>query len=90
MSGVNCQLIGDDLNLIVSTMCAKFFTSFYILRMVTGMIAFGMLFSICCITCTNVRNYKHSLMRQSGSEIMPENSSGVKGRDTTMIKLEPV
>lgn len=85
--GVNCLIMGEDLNLVIGTACGKLFTLFYYLRIAVGMIAFGMLFSMCCGTCAGVRAYKDQVLR--ATEVLPENSRISVRKDSTMIKLEP-
>lgn len=60
IAGLNCLLLGEDINLIVNTTCNKLFNTFYFLRLTLGISAFGILFSLCCTTCSGVRAFKHS------------------------------
>jgi hypothetical protein len=72
IAGLNCLLLGEDINLISSTACTKLFTTFYFLRLTLGIAAFGILFTMCCSVCSGVRSYKHSMRRGS---ILPNESS---------------
>lgn len=60
LTGLNCQILGEDINLIVSTTCNSLFNTFYFLRIILAIVSFCILFSICCITCSGIRVYKHS------------------------------
>ena len=60
IAGLNCLLIGEDINLVVSTLCVSNFNTLYITRLVMGISSFGILFALCCIVCSGVRHYKHS------------------------------
>lgn len=63
LAGLNCLLLGEDINLIVSTTCSSLFTTIYFLRLTLAMVAFGLLFSVCCITCSGVRAFKNNERR---------------------------
>ena len=65
IAGLNCLLLGEDINLVANTACTKLFNTFYFLRLTLGIAAFGILFSLCCTTCTGVRAFKHSTRRGS-------------------------
>lgn len=58
--GLNCLVLGEDINLISNTTCVRLFNTFYFLRLALGLAAFGILFTLCCATCTGVRAFKHS------------------------------
>lgn len=60
IAGLNCLVLGEDLNLMSNTICTKFFITFYYLRLTLGLSAFGILFALCCTTCSGVRAFKHS------------------------------
>lgn len=61
VAGLNCLVLGEDINLIVSTTCNQLFNSFYFLRLAFGISAFAILFSLCCTTWSGVRAYKISI-----------------------------
>ena len=65
IAGLNCLLLGEDINLISNTACTKLFNTFYFLRLTLGIAAFGILFSLCCTTCSGVRAFKHSTRKGS-------------------------
>lgn len=60
IAGLNCLLIGEDINMVVDTICVSNFNTIYINRLAMGIAAFGILFALCCIVCSGVRHYKHS------------------------------
>lgn len=60
IAGLNCQLIGENLKLVVGSICVSNFNTIYITRLFMGIAAFGILFSMCCIVCSGVRHFKHS------------------------------
>lgn len=60
VAGLNCLLLGEDINLLANTACNKLFVTLSMLRLTLGLAAFGILFSMCCTTCSGVRAFKHS------------------------------
>jgi hypothetical protein len=60
IAGLNCLIIGEDLGLVVGSICVSNFNTFYITRLLMGIAAFGILFAMCCIVCSGVRHFKHS------------------------------
>ncbi len=60
IAGLNCQIIGEDLQLVVGSICVSNFNTLYITRLLMGIAAFGILFAMCCIVCSGVRHFKHS------------------------------
>lgn len=60
IAGLNCQIIGEDLNLVIGSICVSNFNTIYITRLLMGIAAFGILFAMCCIVCSGVRHFKHS------------------------------
>lgn len=74
MSGLNCLLLGEDLNLVINTTCAKLFNTLFFLRLAIGLSAFGILFSLCCATCSGVRAFKHMNKKNT---IVPDMSGGL-------------
>lgn len=71
IAGLNCLLLGEDMNMLANATCTKFFNTFYFLRLTLGISAFGILFSLCCTTCSGVRAFKHSSRRGS---VLPKDS----------------
>lgn len=69
LTGLNCLILGEDINLIVSTTCDSLFNTFFFLRIILGIVSFSILFIICCITFSGVRAYKHS---EKLKEIIPD------------------
>jgi hypothetical protein len=78
VAGVNCLLIGQDLQLTVNTVCVTLFNSLYFLFMTIGTASFALLFSMCCIVCSGVRHYKQSL-KKTGKAIPDGSSLGLNG-----------
>lgn len=60
IAGLNCKIIGEDLTLVVGSICVSNFNTLYITRLLMGIAAFGILFAMCCIVCSGVRHFKHS------------------------------
>jgi hypothetical protein len=60
VAGLNCVLIGEDIQLFVSTLCVSNFNTVYLTRLIMGISSFGILFALCCIVCSGVRHFKHS------------------------------
>ena len=60
IAGLNCNIIGEDLETLVNAVCVSNFNTLYITRLLMGIAAFGILFAMCCIVCSGVRHYKHS------------------------------
>lgn len=71
IAGFNCRLFGEDLTLLVNTLCARFFNVFYFLRLAMGILSFAILFGMCCSVCAGVRHFKHS---ERKDRLMPENT----------------
>jgi hypothetical protein len=63
IAGLNCKLIGEDIQRASTTFCQSLFTISYFTRLVMGLAAFGILFSLCCGVCTGVRFYKHDIRK---------------------------
>lgn len=60
IAGLNCKIIGEDLQLMVSSICVSNFNTLYITRLLMGIAAFGILAAMWCIVCSGVRHFKHS------------------------------
>ncbi len=60
IAGLNCKIIGEDLQTMVSSICVSNFNTLYITRLLLGIAAFGILFAMCCIVCSGVRHFKHA------------------------------
>ena len=58
LAGMNCKIFGEDFVRLKNVMCGGFYNNIYGIRLVFGIAAFGMLFSMCCIVCTGVRHFK--------------------------------
>jgi len=69
IAGLNCLVIGENLDLILGSLCVSNFNTLYITRLYMGISAFGILFALCCIVCSGVRHYKHS---ERKDKISPE------------------
>lgn len=60
IAGLNCGIIGEDLFLIVNSVCSHGYKLSFFIRLAFGIAGFGILFSVCCASCTGVRHYKQS------------------------------
>ena len=60
IAGLNCKIIGEDLQTMVSSVCVSNFNTLYITRLLMGITAFAIVFAMCCIVCSGVRHFKHS------------------------------
>lgn len=56
--GLNCLVIGDDLKLVADTVCTSLYNTIFGLRLPLLFLGFGILFAMCCTTCSGVRAYK--------------------------------
>lgn len=81
VAGFNCVIIGDNLNLVNSAICQHGFRLMFFFRVAFGMAGFGMLFAMCCISCTGVRHFKQ--MEANQMLVNPDD----KPRDETMEDL---
>jgi len=68
MAGLNCKLIGEDIQRATTTFCKSVFNVTYFTRLVIGLASFGILFSLCCGVCTGVRFYKHSIRKLNSAD----------------------
>lgn len=71
MAGFNCLIFGEDLQLLVDTLCSYIFNTVYFLRVATGMAGITIMFTMCCTVCTGVRHYKQGLIPENE---LPENN----------------
>jgi hypothetical protein len=58
IAGLNCLLIGEDINDLLNTLCVSNFNTIYLTRLVMGIPSFGILFALCCIICSGRRHQK--------------------------------
>jgi len=58
VAGLNCKLIGEDIQRTFDTFCQSLFTVTFFTRLVMGLTSFGILFSLCCGVCTGIRFMK--------------------------------
>ena len=63
IAGLNCRLIGEDIQRTFDTLCQSLFTITFYIRLVMGLASFGILFSMCCGVCTGVRFMKHEIRK---------------------------
>jgi hypothetical protein len=68
VAGLNCKLIGEDLQRFSKTFCQSVFTISYFTRLVMGLASFGILFSLCCSVCTGVRFHKHDIRKLNSAK----------------------
>jgi hypothetical protein len=96
LAGLNCLVIGDDINLIFDTFCTRLFNTFFSLRLCLGIASFGILFTICCSACAGIRFYHFSTLQ---SEILPFskneeskadilNNENYEQKENTIIELQ--
>jgi hypothetical protein len=58
LAGLNCKLFGDDFTTFQNVICGSFYNNLYTIRLTFGIAAWGLLFAMCCITCSGVRHFK--------------------------------
>jgi hypothetical protein len=89
LNGLNCAIMGDDVNLILDTFCTQLFNTIFSLRLCLGIAAFGILFAMCCSTCSGIRHF-HQLT--SSTDIIPiENEKtkmDIKQKDFSLYELQ--
>jgi hypothetical protein len=68
MAGLNCRLIGEDIQRASNTFCQSIFNISYFSRLVLGLASFGILFAMCCGVCTGVRFYKNSIRKLNSAD----------------------
>jgi hypothetical protein len=61
LGGLNCQLVGDDLRLFQQSACHNTFSHAYFHRILALILAFALLFLLCCNTCVLFRSRKEIL-----------------------------
>lgn len=82
MAGLNCLILGEDINLIANTACSKLFNTLFLLRLALGLSGFGILFALCCSTCSGVRAFKHMNKKTT---VIPD--AGGMGQENSMNAL---
>lgn len=85
--GLNCLMIGEDLQRIRDTLCINVFNGLFVSLVTVGLSAFGLLLSMCCIVCTGVRYYKQSEMIKANEEKELKKSRFGGEREQTMISI---
>lgn len=60
ISGLNCLILGEDVNLMADVICINIFNTIYWLRLATAALAMSILVVLCCSTCSGVRAYRQS------------------------------
>lgn len=58
VAGLNCAIIGEDILLVLNTLCTNGFKLSFFIRLAFGIAGFGVLFSMWCASCTGVRHYR--------------------------------
>ncbi len=87
IAGLNCKIIGEDLQTMVSSICVSNFNTLYITRLLLGIAAFGILFAMCCIVCSGVRHFKHA---ERKDKINPNFYGGEKNSfENTEVAFRP-
>lgn len=59
IAGFNCALFGEDILLIMNTICSNLFTTTYFLRLSLGIAGIAVFFTMIFSVCMGVRVYKH-------------------------------
>lgn len=59
VAGLNCLLIGENINTVLDAMCISNFITFYTIRSIMGLTCLIIFFALCCIVCSGVRHFKH-------------------------------
>lgn len=80
VAGLNCKLIGQDIQMATTTFCQSVFTISYFTRLVLGLASFGILFSMCCGVCTGVRFHKHEIRKLNSA-----NNEGISDHEVEDI-----
>ena len=65
LAGLNCLLFGEDFERFQQVLCGKTYVTVYDHRIIIAIISFALLFSLCCLTCTGVRQYKQEQMMEN-------------------------
>ena len=76
IAGFNCRIFGEDISLIINTLCARFFNVFYFLRIALGIGSFGILFTMCCAVCAGTRHYNQG---ERKDKLVPTDNDGTMG-----------
>lgn len=69
IAGLNCAILGEDLFLVVNSMCVHGFKLSFFIRLAFGIAGFGVLFTVCCASCTGVRHYKQSVINSKATRL---------------------
>lgn len=56
MAGLNCRVLGEDINLVVQSVCNNVFVYSYLLRVLMISTSFAILLATCFATCVGVIN----------------------------------
>jgi hypothetical protein len=62
ISGLNCLVLGEDIDVISDTVCISLFNIIFFLRIICGIIGFGVLFFMCFSVCSGMRAYRQSMV----------------------------
>ena len=74
LAGLNCKIFGDDFTRIQQILCGSMYSNLYTMRLAMGIIAWGVLFMMCCAVCTGVRHFKHSQRKDKVGDAFFKNS----------------
>lgn len=74
LAGLNCKIFGEDFERIQKILCGSVYSSVYTMRMSFGLIAYGVLFMMCCAVCTGVRHFKHMQRKEKIGDAFFKNS----------------
>ena len=84
VAGLNCLIFGEDFRRVIDVTCIRLFNVIYLLRFTLGVAGFGILFTMCCSTCSGVRHYKHSIKK---GQLVPTTQVNPKAQDETMAQI---
>jgi len=74
LAGLNCKVFGEDFQRIQQIFCGSMYSNMYTMRLAFGIIAYGVLFTMCCAVCTGVRHFKHMQRKDKVGDAFFKNS----------------
>lgn len=60
MAGLNCAILGEDIFLVINTVCTHGFKLSFFIRAAFGIAGFGILITMYCASCTGVRHFRQA------------------------------
>ena len=95
-AGLNCKLIGEDMDILANNLCNLFLPKLYIMLIIFGCLSFAILISLCFLTCSVSRHFDQWLKKegnqevQSGSDEAPAKSQPAKSRIPTAFSSRDI